>query len=520
MSGCSAIGVRGLQRAMTHPRHFAHSAPSRPAIVMVENGDTISDADLEARANRSAHLLRALGCKRGDVVASLFGNGPEVFAFAWAAQRAGLLAVSISNRLSASDVAYLLRDSGARVLVVSDEYEGLAEQATAQMSGIEAFLWSDTTPSMGNWTASSEDFPGTPIEDETPGSDLLYSSGTTGRPKGVSSDLPEGAIDAETPLMAMGRSLYGMGEDMRYLSTSPLYHAAPLRWAMTVHRLGGTVYVMERFDAAECLALIERYAVTHGTFVPTHFVRMLKLPEEQRLAFDLSSLEAVVHAAAPCPAQVKRQMIEWLGPIVHEYYSGTEQCGITAIDSQEWLAHPGSVGRAVLGQVRIVNEDGEEVPAGQTGAVYFSGGPRFSYLNDSKKTAASHNAEGWATMGDIGHVDAEGFLYLTDRKGFMIISGGVNVYPQEIENLLVTHENVADVAVFGIPDEDLGEAVIAVVQPDDPASATPELAERLRAFARENLGGVKTPKQFHFDLDFPREATGKLMKRVLIERYA
>jgi long-chain acyl-CoA synthetase len=357
------------------------------------------------------------------------------------------------------------------------------------------------------------------IDDESAGADLLYSSGTTGRPKGVMPVLPDGPIGAETPLTRMGMGLYGISADTIYLSTSPLYHAAPLRWAMAVQQIGGTVIVMERFDAEEALRLIERHRVTHATFVPTHFVRMLKLPEAARRHYDVSSLQAVVHAAAPCPIPVKHAMIDWFGPIVHEYYSGTESCGITALSSAEWLAKPGSVGRPVLGKVHIVDDAGVELSAGETGYVYFSGGPAFRYLNDPQKTADAHDARGWATLGDIGHVDADGYLFLTDRKSFMIISGGVNIYPQEIENLLVTHPAVADVAVIGIPDEEMGERVIAVVQPAPEAMPGDDLAADLIAFARSHLGGVKTPRRIDFVAELPREPTGKLMKRKLRDAY-
>jgi acyl-CoA synthetase (AMP-forming)/AMP-acid ligase II len=348
---------------------------------------------------------------------------------------------------------------------------------------------------------------------------MLYSSGTTGRPKGVKFPLPEGGIDHQTPLMTMGSSLYDMGPDAVYLSTSPLYHAAPLRWAMTIHRLGGTVVVMERFDAERALDYIERYRVTHATFVPTHFVRMLKLPDEVRARYDHRSLLAVIHAAAPCPVPVKQAMIDWWGPILHEYYSGTEQCGITALSATEWLARPGSVGKAALGIVKITDEDGNELPFGAEGNVYFADGPQFQYHNDPEKTAKAYDRNGWATLGDIGWLDKDGYLFLTDRKSFMIISGGVNIYPQEIENCLVTHPKVADAAVIGVPDEEMGERVMAIVQPAQDVVADPALADELCSFVRAALGGVKTPREFEFRSDLPREPTGKLMKKKLIDEF-
>ncbi|NKJ42320.1 acyl-CoA synthetase [Novosphingobium sp. SG720] len=503
-----------------HPADHAARNPHKAALVLAETGETICFGTLEALSNQSAWQLRALGLRRGDVVATLFANAPEVFVFGWAAQRSGLYQTAISNKLSPRDIAYILRDCGAKLLVVSAEHAELAQAALADLPNLSAYRWTGADDRLGDWQAAAARLPETRIADESAGTDLLYSSGTTGRPKGVMPALPDGPIGAETPLMRMGATLYGMDQHTVYLSTSPLYHAAPLRWAMAVQQLGGTVVVMERFDAQTTLRLIERHRITHATFVPTHFVRMLKLPDAVRAAHDLSSLRAVVHAAAPCPVLVKRAMIDWFGPIVHEYYSGTECCGITALSCEEWLQKPGSVGRAVLGQLHVLDEAGQELPPGAIGSVYFSDGPTFEYLNDPEKTAEAHDARGWATLGDIGHVDRDGFLFLSDRKSFMIISGGVNIYPQEIENLLVTHPAVADVAVIGVPCEEMGELVLAVVQPAPSISADAALAEELRAFARRELGSVKTPRRIDFTDALPREPTGKLFKRLLRERYA
>jgi long-chain acyl-CoA synthetase len=504
-----------LGRAALHPAIHAAEHPAKAAIIMAATGATIAYAELDTRSNQSARLLRQLGLKRGDVIATLFGNGPEVFITGWAAQRSGLLATAISNKLSAADIAYILKDSGARLLIVAQQFLPLAKAALDASNGITAYCWGEDTE-FPDWRAAAANLPDTPIPDQSAGGDMLYSSGTTGRPKGVKPMLPDDTIDAETPLTRMGQALYGMGKDSVYLSTSPLYHAAPLRWALAVQKLGGTVIVMERFDPDEVLSLIERHRVTHATFVPTHFVRMLKQPSTERTAHKLDSLQAVIHAAAPCPKPVKQAMIDWFGPIVHEYYSGTESCGITAIDSHEWLKRPGSVGRAILGKVHIVADDGQELPAGEQGHVYFSDGPRFEYLNDPEKTAGAHNVLGWATLGDIGYLDADGYLYLTDRKGFMIISGGVNIYPQEIENALISHPAVFDVGVVGIPDDEMGERVVAVVQTVDPISDTVALAEELRQFARNELGALKTPKEFRFADEMPREPTGKLIKRRIL----
>ncbi len=498
-----------------HPATHATTWPDKPAIQMASTGEIVTYRDLDRRSNQSAWRLRELGLTRGAVVACLFGNAPEAFVFAWAAQRTGLYLTSISNKLSANDIAYILKDSGAKLLVVSDSLADLAERAAADVAGLPVFAWSRRHGALPAWEEAARHLPTAPVADQSPGADLLYSSGTTGRPKGVMPPLPEGPIDHPTALTAMGTALYGMGTETVYLSTSPLYHAAPLRWAMTVHRLGGTVIVMECFDAEQTLALIDTSSVTHATFVPTHFVRMLKLPEAVRGRYQAPALRAAIHAAAPCPVPVKQAMIDWWGPILFEYYSGTESCGITALSSEEWLRKPGSVGRAVLGTLKILGPDGQESPAGQDGQVYFADGPAFSYLNDPIKTAEAHNALGWATLGDIGHIDEDGYLFLTDRKSFMIISGGVNIYPQEIENHLVSHPKVADAAVFGAPDEEMGERVVAVIQPLDLADATEAFRNELQRYARAGLGGVKTPREFHFRGELPREPTGKLLKRRL-----
>ena len=326
-------------------------------------------------------------------------------------------------------------------------------------------------------------------------------------------------IDAPNGLVTLGQALYGWTPDSVYLSPAPLYHAAPLGWSMAMQATGGAVVVMERFDAEDALRLIGQYKVTTAQWVPTHFVRMLKLPPEVRARYDVSSLKQVFHAAAPCPAPVKEQMIDWWGPIISEYYAGTEGNGFTAINAQEWLAHKGSVGRGLNAAVRICDENGDPLPPRSEGVVFFEGGRQFEYHNDPGKTAESRNRHGWTTLGDVGWVDEEGYLYLTDRKSFMIISGGVNIYPQEIENLLITHPKVADVAVVGAPHEEMGEQVVAVFQPADWADAGDDLAAELSAFARANLNHVKSPRRIDFMAELPRHATGKLYKRLIRDAY-
>jgi len=313
--------------------------------------------------------------------------------------------------------------------------------------------------------------------------------------------------------------LFDYGPHSRYLSPAPLYHAAPLRHSMTVIKLGGSVYVMESFDAQKSLSIIEKYRITHSQWVPTMFVRLLKLDSKERLRYDVSSLQVAVHAAAPCPIDVKEQMLDWWGPILREYYAGTENNGFCSITSSEWLQHKGSVGRASQGLLHICDEEGKELDVGQIGLVYFSEGPNFSYHNDPVRTQETRNSQGWTTLGDIGKVDAEGYLYLLDRRAFMIISGGVNIYPQEVENVLINHPKVMDVAVIGVPDEEFGEAVKAVVQPINDGDICDSLKEELISYCKQHLAFFKCPRSIDFDFELPRHPTGKLYKKLIRDRY-
>lgn len=357
------------------------------------------------------------------------------------------------------------------------------------------------------------------MSDGTAGGSILYSSGTTGKPKGIKRPLTGGSILDKTFLDHLMQGPFAIGEARTYLSPAPLYHAAPLGWALGIHRLGGTVIVMEKFDPEHVLQLIERYQIEVAQFVPTHFVRMLKLPAGTAEKYDVSSLVSVIHAAAPCPIPVKEQMIGWFGPIIHEYYSGSEGIGFCHLTSEEWLAHKGSVGRAIVGKIQICDEDGEPLPPRREGVVHFSDGPPLSYHNAPEKVAENSNKYGWTTLGDVGWVDEEGYLYLTDRRSFMIISGGVNIYPQEIENLLIMHPKVADAAVVGAPNEDMGEEVAAVIQPQDWNDAGPALRDELLAYAKANLSHVKTPRRLDFMQELPRHPNGKLYKRLLRDSY-
>jgi long-chain acyl-CoA synthetase len=503
-----------------HPGIHAASDPDKPATILAGSGEVVTYGQLEARSNQVAHLLRDLGLRLGDGIVLCSGNDARFHEVCWGAQRSGLYYTAASSRLTAGELAYVLDDCGAQVLVVSAELGALAAGVLDRSPRVRArFVSGGVAAGYESLEAALAGRPTTPVADEAEGADLLYSSGTTGRPKGVKPPIkgqPFGTVPGLAPLC---QGLYGFDHTTRYLSPAPLYHAAPLRYTMATHRLGGTVVVMEHFDPRRFLELVEEHAITAAQLVPTMFVRMLKLPPAERLAFDLSSLRCAIHAAAPCPIAVKEQMIEWWGPILHEYYAGTEGNGFCAITSEEWLGHRGSVGRSLLGPLHILGDDGTEQPPGQPGVVYFEGGPRFEYHNDPEKTAGSRTEQGWSTLGDIGLVDEEGYLYLTDRQSNLIISGGVTVYPQEAENLLTVHPKVADVAVIGVPSEDLGEEVKAVVQPVDGAEAGPELEQELLAYCRARLSSVKCPRTVDFRAELPRQPTGKLHKRLLRDEY-
>jgi long-chain acyl-CoA synthetase len=502
-----------------HPFHHALSTPDKPAYIMASTGETVTYRQLDERSNQGAQLFRSLGLKVGDVIAIFMENNPRYFEIAWAAQRSGLYYTCVSSKLTASEVEYILKDCAAKVLITSAVMGDVADEIPALVPGLKLYMVGGARGPYESFEAARDAMPTTTIPDETAGSDMLYSSGTTGRPKGVKPALTGLPIDAPHSLQMMAMGLFGFTGDSVYLSPAPLYHAAPLRWCMTVQKMGGTVIVMEKFDPEQTLALIEKYHCDVGQFVPTHFVRMLKLPEEVRTKYDVSSMKSAVHAAAPCPIPVKEQMIAWWGPVLHEYYAGTEGNGFCYIGSQDWLTHKGSVGKAVLGTLRICDENGEALPPRQEGAVYFENGPPINYHNDPVKTAESYNQHGWSTLGDVGWMDEEGYLYLTDRKSFMIISGGVNIYPQEIENLLVTHPKVADAAVVGAPDEEMGEKVVAVIQPLDWTDAGEELAAELSAFTRKHLSHVKAPRLIEFMEELPRHPTGKLYKRLIRDAY-
>jgi long-chain acyl-CoA synthetase len=502
----------------------ARTQPDKPAIVMATGGEVVTYAEFEADANRVAHLLRASGLQRGDHIAIFMDNDPRMLVCEGGAERTGIYYTCVNSYLSAQEAAYIINDSRARVVMTTEAKAEVASQLPALCPDVERWLMAGGRRFQNGPYQSFEDEiarqPADPVPDEQLGTAMLYSSGTTGRPKGILRPLPEVQPGENLPVLDGLKALWRFREGMTYLSPAPLYHSAPCASVALALRLGATVVVMEHFDAAQFLDLVGRYRVTHSQMVPTMFSRLLKLPEPAREAADISSLEFIVHAAAPCPVPVKEQMIAWLGPIILEYYGATEANGFTFCDSEDWLAHKGTVGRPVLGEVLILDEAGHECPAGTAGTVWCRGATNFEYFNDPGKTAESRNAEGdMSTVGDVGYLDDQGYLYLTDRKSYMIISGGVNIYPQETENLLITHPKVMDAAVIGVPDEDMGEAVKAVVQPGPGVQPGPDLERELIDFCREHLAHFKCPRTVDFTGELPRLPTGKLYKRLLRDRY-
>lgn len=503
-----------------HPARHAAADPDRPAVVMAGAGTVVTYGELADRSARLAAALRARGIGPGDRIAVLAENHPRIFEVCWAALRSGLYATPISTALTAAEAGYIVGDAGASALLATERMGDVATAVAAEHPEVRVRIAIDGA--IDGFEPYDDVLAGVPDEeagvaaDEPEGSMLLYSSGTTGRPKGIQRPLsgkPAGSSNSLAPF----QSRVGFGPDTVYLSTGPLYHAAPIGWSLGTLRHGGTVVVLERFDAEAALAAIETHRVTLAQFVPTMFIRMLRLPDERRAAFDGSSLRLVLHAAAPCPPEVKEAMIAWLGPIVDEYYAGSEGTGITYLTSEEWLAHRGSVGRPILGTVAITDDDGNELGPGEPGTIWFTGGTPYEYRGDPSATAARRDRRGWTTLDDVGYLDDDGFLHLTDRRTHMIVTGGVNVYPREAEDVLAAHPRVDDVAVIGVPHPEFGEEVRAVVKPvgrgDD------ALAAELIEHCRSRLAHLKCPRSVDFVDDLPRLPSGKLAKHVLKDRY-
>lgn len=506
-----------------YPGTFARTNPTRPAIIFTEDGSVMTYAELESRSARLANALRDAGLTKGDCVAIISDNRPDYYVVYWAAVRAGLYFTAVNRHLTPNEATYIVNDSGARALFVSATLPEIATHVHDNTPEIELHL------SLGGDLPGYVDLAGI-LETTSPeipasqplGATMLYSSGTTGNPKGVRPPLPDAEVtEASDVILPMLQGPdFGWTEDMVYLSPAPCYHSAPLRFSAMVHAVGGTLVLMRKFDAEDCLRAIETYNVTHAQYVPTMFVRMLKLDTALRTSFDVSSMKVAIHAAAPCPIEIKRQMIDWWGPILLEYYGGTETNGITVATSEQWMAKPGTVGRAVLGIPRICDLKTGQVfdEPDRIGAVYFERDVvPFVYHNDPVKTAAAAHPDHprWTTMGDIGHLDEDEFLFLSDRKDFMIISGGVNIYPREIEDVLILHDAVQDVAVIGVDDIEMGQRVKGFIELAPGVDPSDDLAVELRQFTRERLASFKAPSEIEFTDNLPRTATGKLQKRKL-----
>ena len=515
------VKVRVVQSA--HADSPLYLGADKPAVILHPSGTVVTFDDLEARANRLAHRFRQAGLREGDTVAILMENNEHIHAVMWAARRSGLYYVPINTHLTAAEAAYIVDNSSAKAIIGSaalrDTCAGLAEHLPGGLPELLMIADGDLRRA-GSATRNALRI--NRIPRSTTRSRATCCSTRRAPPAGPRGSNANCRTSRRTEAPGMMSALVGfwMDPDAVYLSPAPLYHTAPSVWSMSVQAGGVTTVVMEKFDPEGTLDAIQRHRVTHGQFVPAMFVRMLKLPEAVRNSYDLSSLKRVMHAAAPCPVEIKKQMIDWWGPIVDEYYASSEAIGSTLISAEDWLAHPGSVGKPMMGEVHILDEDGNELPPGQAGEIYFEGGYSFEYLNDPAKTAASRDKHGWMTVGDIGYLDDDGYLYLTDRRHHMIISGGVNIYPQEAENLLVTHPKVLDAAVFGIPDDEMGQRVVAAVQTVDPADATDEFADELLDWLRDRLAHYKCPRSIAFEAQLPRTDTGKLYKNELIEKYS
>jgi fatty-acyl-CoA synthase len=499
------------------PSTWAAKNPGRPATIV---GDAVvTYAELEDRSRRLAQALRGAGLAVGDHVAVLADNHVRVHELLWGLHRAGLIYTPIATSLTPAEAAFVVEDCGALAVITTGACRDLAE-TLLDLSPRVRRRWALHGPVAGHddLDEAIAEAPPDRLPDEQEGSAMTYSSGTTGRPKGVERPLlglPLGTTRGVYELFTG----YPIGPGSVFLLPAPIYHAAPLAWSMSLHRVGATCVMMRRFDPSECLRLIEAHRVTHGFFVPTMFVRMLKLPEEERASVDVSSLERVIHAAAPCPTDVKARMLDWWGPVIDEFYAGSEGGGITYVSAEEWRAHPGSVGRSYLGEIHICGDNGEEVSVGEPGVIWFGGAAPINYHNDPEKSRSVTNDRGWVTLWDVGYVDADGWLYLTDRKQFMVISGGVNIYPREVEDALIAHPAVLDVAVFGVPNEEFGEEVKAVVQPVDMGQAGPALEAELIDWCRDHLAHYKCPRSVDFDAQLPRADTGKLYKTALRDRY-
>ncbi len=504
-----------------YPGKWARRTPDKPAAINSDTGATISFRELEDRSNRLARLFRARGLRPGNHIALFLENDIRFFEVAWAALRSGLYLTTVNRYLTAEEAAYIVNDCGARALISSRRLAAVAREIPPRAPECRILLAIEGIDGFEDFDTSRERYPSDPLEHQPRGEFMFYSSGTTGRPKGIEHTLSGSEVSDRNDTFAFHARHWGFDADTVFLSPAPLYHAAPAVLSVSTQAHGGTAVMMPKFEASAALAAIERYRVNRSQWVPTMFIRMLRLPAAERARRDLSSHRFAVHAAAPCPVEVKRRMLDWWGPIIHEYYSGSEQNGSTHVGPEEWLRYPGTVGKCLSGTLHICDDEGTELPAGEVGTIYFEQKKRFSYRNDQEQTRKAQHPlhPNWTSLGDVGYVNDEGYLFLVDRKSFMIISGGVNIYPQEVEDALVLHPKVMDVAVIGVPDEEMGESVKAVVQPAEGVSGSAAVEQELIEYARKRLANYKCPRSIDFVQELPRLPTGKLYKGALKERY-
>lgn len=504
-----------------YPGTHALRDPNKPAVIIAGSGESITYGELHDGACRLARFFVDAGLKPGDSVAICLRNGVDYPLVHWAATYAGLHSVLLSFHLRSPEVAYILKDSAAKMLIIgSTIFDEIGDELHQAVPHVPRYLVGDSRPGLPNLREVAAGFPAELLDDPVQGQDLLYSSGTTGVPKGIQPSDVQVPLGFGSPLVDMQQIAYGADETTVYLTPAPYYHAAPSGSVKAMLSLGATVVLMEKFDPEIALRAIEEHQVTHSQWVPTMFVRMLALPEEVRESVDLSSLKVAVHAAAPCPVPLKTQMFAWWGPIIHEYYGGSEGAGMTYCSPEDWLERPGTVGRAMWGELHILDDAFNELAPEEVGGIYFSGFNEVTYRNDPAKSAAARSPQGWSTIGDVGYVDGDGFLFLTDRQSDMIISGGVNVYPREVENAFLLHPDVSEVAVFGVPDGDLGETVRAAVVLRAGVHAGDAVETALINHLREHLAGPKRPKSIQFRAELPALPTGKILKRALRDEYA
>lgn len=496
-------------------RRWAKEQPERVALEF-ESKPPVTYAALEAEANRFAHLFRASGLKRGDHIAGILPNGPEVIAAIWGAYRCGLYYTPVAHTFSAPELAYVVENSESRMVITHADFGDKLGAVAENCHKLERRFVVGGLPGWDDLSEALSRQPATPIADEVPGALMMYSSGTTGAPKGIWRPLPDPAKVSGPPTFARDLiEIFAFEAETRYLSPAPLYHAAPLRWTLAITASGGTAIIMDKFDAERALEILETRSITVSQWVPTMFRRMLALPDERRAAFQAPAHKVAWHAAAPCPPALKRQMIDWWGPIIHEYYAGSESVGLTHIGTAEWLERPGSVGRAAKGIIHILDDQANELTPHTPGNVYFDPPSRFTYFGDLQKTAGKTSPQGWQTLGEVGYVDDEGYLFLTDRQDDMIISGGVNIYPQELEQVIEELGEISECCVVPISDDDFGERPVAFLVPAPHAPEHGDLIALVREHCQVRLGRTKQPFKLRVINDLPRSDAGKTLRRVL-----